>query len=133
MDERIANMHLPQAVVARILKEENITASKESRDMMSRATAVFMLHLSGMACENAQNRYHKVVAAEDVLRALRTLDCDNLYSPCKQVVEDWKVLKAQKAANKKRSAAPTNESPSKRTPVVESPQGSAESTSAEAE
>ncbi|CAI5444656.1 unnamed protein product [Caenorhabditis angaria] len=100
MDDKIGSMNLPQAVVGRLLKEEDISASKESRETISRAAAVFLINLSGLAVQNAKENKHKTISADDVLKALRTFDNNTIYSQCKQAVDEWKIIKQQKSLAK---------------------------------
>ncbi|CAB3402170.1 unnamed protein product [Caenorhabditis bovis] len=96
MDDRVNAMSMPQAVVTRILKEENINVSKESRETISRAAAVFLISLSGLAYQSAKDHKHKTIGSDDVLRALKTFENNTMYNQCKQAVDEWKILKQQR-------------------------------------
>jgi len=103
------DLRLPQAVIARIIKEalpENVSVSKECKTAIARSAAVFILHTTNFANENAIQSKRKTITASDVLHAVRMLECDELEQPVREAVEVWNTSRLHKTEEtRKRKAA----------------------------
>uniref|UniRef100_A0A914LMS3 DNA polymerase epsilon subunit 3 n=2 Tax=Meloidogyne incognita group TaxID=654580 RepID=A0A914LMS3_MELIC len=78
------DLKFPKAIVARIIKDalpENAIVSNEAKNAIARSAAIFILHATSLANDNAHSKKRKNVTAEDVLYAVRQLECSELESP----------------------------------------------------
>ncbi|CAJ0939451.1 unnamed protein product, partial [Mesorhabditis belari] len=100
--ERAQRLKLPTSVVARIVKNslpENAKISIEAKCVVSRAASVFVLNMATFATDHAQGKKRKMVQAEDVLAALKGLECERLDQKISHMVEAWKQKRAEKTAD----------------------------------
>ncbi|CAJ0577240.1 unnamed protein product, partial [Mesorhabditis spiculigera] len=106
--ERAQRLKLPNAVVGRIVKNalpDNAKMSSEARCVVSRAASVFVLNMATFATDHAQGKKRKMVTGEDVIAALKGLECERLEKKLTAMVESWKSKKADKAAEQAKKRA----------------------------
>ncbi len=104
MAEKAEDLKLPLSTVGRRVKEalpDGAVVSKEARTALARAASVFVLHATNLANASAQNANRKTVGAQDVLAAIKELECDQLLEPVEECLLQWR---ADQAAKKKRKA-----------------------------
>lgn len=108
------DLKLPGAVIARLIKDslpEGVNVSKEAKTAIGRAAAIFILHATTFASENARLKNRKNVSAEDVLTALKSLECEELGRPVRDALELFRQQKEQK--NQQRKAKSSDHDSSK--------------------
>lgn len=84
MAERLEDLNLPNASVAKIIKEaipENINLSKDAKTALARAAAVFVLYVSTHASQEAKKAHRKTMIGQDVIDALENLEFDEFIEP----------------------------------------------------
>lgn len=84
MAERLEDLNLPNASVAKIIKEaipENINLSKDAKTALARAAAVFVLYVSTHASQEAKKAHRKTMVGQDVIDALENLEFEEFIGP----------------------------------------------------
>lgn len=112
MVERIEDLNLPNAVIARIIKDglpEGANVSKEARAAIARAASVFVIFLTSTATSLARKQNHKTVTDANILEALKQLEFESFIEPLKADLEAYrKVVKDKKDKAKKDTAGTEN-------------------------
>uniref|UniRef100_A0A915NEZ1 DNA polymerase epsilon subunit 3 n=1 Tax=Meloidogyne floridensis TaxID=298350 RepID=A0A915NEZ1_9BILA len=65
----------------------------EAKNAIARSAAIFILHATSLANDNAHSKKRKNVTAEDVLYAVRQLECSELESP---ILEGLQIYRQKK-------------------------------------
>ncbi|CAI4233059.1 unnamed protein product [Auanema sp. JU1783] len=107
-NNKVEDLRLPLSVIGRIVKDalpSNASLSKDARIAISRAAAVFVVHLTNYANDYASAKKRKTLTAEDVMQAIKLVDCENIEKPLKEAIELWKLVKLQKSEEAKKRKA----------------------------
>ncbi|XP_058121191.1 DNA polymerase epsilon subunit 3 [Anopheles ziemanni] len=100
MVERIEDLNLPNTSVTRLMKEAipaDVKISTECRTALTRATSVFVLYLTSAATTAAQQRNHKSLMADHVLKGLEEIEFESFIQPLKTELESYrKMIKTKK-------------------------------------
>ncbi|XP_037928884.1 DNA polymerase epsilon subunit 3-like [Teleopsis dalmanni] len=106
MVERIEDLNLPNAVVARLIKDalpEGSNVSKEARQAIARAASVFVIYLTSTSTTLAHKQNHKTITAANILYALSQLEFESFVPQLtkdleayRKLVKDKKEIKAKK-------------------------------------
>lgn len=110
MVEQIQDLNLPNAIVARLIKEalpENINVSKDARLAISKAASVFIIYLSSAATAEAKKEKHKMISPNNVFGALEEIEFESFIEPVKEALEAFQKKtkdKKQQAAERKKAA-----------------------------
>ncbi|BFF93299.1 DNA polymerase epsilon subunit 3 [Drosophila madeirensis] len=106
MVERIEDLNLPNAVIARLIKEalpDGASVSKEARAAIARAASVFAIFVTSSSTALAHKQNHKTITAKDIMQTLTELDFESFVPSLSQdlevyrkVVKDKKDIKASK-------------------------------------
>ncbi|KAI1723912.1 histone-like transcription factor (CBF/NF-Y) and archaeal histone domain-containing protein [Ditylenchus destructor] len=102
--ENIEDLRLPQAVIGRLIKEAlpaGVSVSKEAKTAIARSAAIFVLHATTYANEYAISHKRKNVTAEDVIHAIKVLECEELEAPLREAVEAFKSQRTQRQQQRK--------------------------------
>lgn len=94
MAERLEDLNLPNASVAKIIKDaipESINIGKEARTALARAAAVFVLFISTHASQEAQKANRKTLLGQDVIDALSNLEFEEFIEPLNEYLESKRV------------------------------------------
>lgn len=105
MAEKLEDLNLPGATVARIIKEslpDNVIIGKDARAALSRAASVFVLFLTSQASQEAQREKRKTLLGQDVIKALEELEFEDFIDPLQRVLKDFKESKGKKQPKSKK-------------------------------
>jgi len=108
MAEKTEDLHLPIAVVSRIIKEalpDGVNVSKEARVAVARAASVFVLYATSTANGFAQKAKRKTLLGSDVVAAMRELEFEEFVDPLKGALAQWKEQQKSKKQSKSGAAA----------------------------
>ncbi|KAL1517846.1 hypothetical protein ABEB36_001555 [Hypothenemus hampei] len=111
MAEKVEDLTLPTATVARIIKDalpEHIFVGKDARAALSTAASVFVLFLTSQASQEAQRTNRKTLLGQDVIKALEELEFDEFIEPLQTVLKDFREAKSRKAASKSKNLTQTD-------------------------
>uniref|UniRef100_A0A183CBD9 DNA polymerase epsilon subunit 3 n=1 Tax=Globodera pallida TaxID=36090 RepID=A0A183CBD9_GLOPA len=92
----------------RIIKEalpEGVTVSKEAKNAIARSAAIFILHATSLANDNAQSKKRKNLTADDILYAIHQLECDELEKPVKEALALFSQKKDQRQQHRREKRA----------------------------
>ncbi|KAL3082981.1 hypothetical protein niasHS_010783 [Heterodera schachtii] len=112
MEVNPADLNFPKAVIARIIKEalpDGVTVSKEAKNAIARSAAIFILHATSLANDNAQSKKRKNLIADDVLYAINQLECDELENPVKEALTLYTQKKNQRQQHRRERRAKQRE------------------------
>lgn len=116
MVDRIEDLNLPNAVIARLIKEalpEGCSVSKEARAAIAKAASVFAIFVTSSSTALAHKQNHRTIAAKDILQTLNELDFESFVPPLTKDLEVYRKMvkdkKESKANSKKDSVEPTND------------------------
>lgn len=87
MAEKLEDLNLPNASVAKIIKEalpNSVNVGKDARSALSRAASVFVLYVTSQASSEAQKMNRKTLTAKDVMTALSELEFENFIEPLEE-------------------------------------------------
>lgn len=90
MAEKLEDLNLPNASVAKIIKEalpDNVNVGKDARSALSRAASVFVLYVTSQASSEAQKVNRKTLTAKDVLTALEELEFSSFIEPLEEFLK----------------------------------------------
>ncbi|XP_039479430.1 DNA polymerase epsilon subunit 3 [Drosophila santomea] len=114
MVERIEDLNLPNAVIARLIKEslpESASVSKEARAAIARAASVFAIFVTSSSTALAHKQNHKTITAKDILQTLTELDFESFVPSLMQDLEVYRKMvkdKKESKASKKDSSVAEN-------------------------
>lgn len=111
MAEKPEDLNLPNAVIARIIKEslpEGVIISKEARSAISKAASIFVLYCTSWANNFALQQKRKTLKDTDVLSAVEEMEFDTFLPGLRTSLEAFKREKKEAADKKKK----TKETPS---------------------
>ncbi|XP_043644778.1 DNA polymerase epsilon subunit 3 [Drosophila teissieri] len=114
MVERIEDLNLPNAVIARLIKEslpESASVSKEARAAITRAASVFAIFVTSSSTALAHKQNHKTITAKDILQTLTELDFESFVPSLTQDLEVYRKMvkdKKESKASKKDSSTAEN-------------------------
>lgn len=120
MVEQVSDFKMPEKIVTRLLKDalpEDVTVSKEAKNVACRSASVFILHLSIIASEKAHLNRRRVLDNKDVIAAAAELGLGE-HTP--QLVR----FGAQRKRNATRRVSSIQKSKSKRSPACKQDQNS---------
>lgn len=98
MAEKLEDLNLPNAVVARLIKDvlpDHTNIAKEARTAIARAASVFVLYLTSSANSVALKSNRKTINAQDVLQAIIDTEFEQFTQPLQETLEgnlDLKLL-----------------------------------------
>jgi len=104
MSDKVEDLSLPNAVVARIIKEAlppGSIVAKDAKAAIAKATSLFIVYISQTASELASNNKRKTLKETDILDALTETEFDDLVPLVMSELQAAKVKKANKAKDKK--------------------------------
>ncbi|TDG45818.1 hypothetical protein AWZ03_007773 [Drosophila navojoa] len=108
MVERIEDLNLPNAVIARLIKEalpDGSNVSKEARAAIAKAASVFAIFITSSSTALAHKQNHRTITAKDILQTLNELDFESFVPSLTQDLEVYRKMvkdkKESKANNKK--------------------------------
>ncbi|KAM6430859.1 DNA polymerase epsilon subunit 3 [Liasis olivaceus] len=93
MAERPEDLNLPNAVVARIIKDalpDGVNVSREARSAISRAASVFVLYATSCANNFARKGKRKTLNAGDVISAMEEMEFQRFVGPLKESLEAYR-------------------------------------------
>ncbi|ALC38975.1 Chrac-14 [Drosophila busckii] len=111
MVERIEDLNLPNAVIARLIKEalpEGSNVSKEARAAIAKAASVFAIFVTSSSTALAHKQNHKTITAKDILQTLNDLDFESFVPLLSQDLEVYRKMikdKKESKANSKKDAS----------------------------
>lgn len=106
MAEKLEDLNLPNAVVARIIKQaisENVHISKEARTALGRAASVFVLYVTSAATNVSKKANRKTVLGQDVLDAMTDLEFEEFVEPLTDQLEEFRKTKKENKSKQKKS------------------------------
>ncbi|CAG5130290.1 unnamed protein product [Candidula unifasciata] len=109
MAERPEDLNLPNAVVARIIKDaipEGVNVSKEARLAISKAASVFVLYATSCSNNFALKNKRKTVTAQDILSAMEDMEFEQFIEPLQQCQEAFRAEKLEKKKDKAHKPTP---------------------------
>ncbi|XP_041369218.1 DNA polymerase epsilon subunit 3-like [Gigantopelta aegis] len=104
MAERPEDLNLPNAVVARIIKDaipEGVNVSKEARLAISKAASVFILYATSCSNNFAMKGKRKTISAQDVISAMEDMEFEQFCDPLKTCLEAYRSEQKGKRDKKK--------------------------------
>lgn len=113
MVDRIEDLNLPNAVIARLIKEalpEGSSVSKEARAAIAKAASVFAIFVTSSSTALAHKQNHRTIAAKDILQTLNELDFESFVPPLTKDLEIYRKMvkdKKESKANSKKDAGDT--------------------------
>ena len=87
------DVSLPKATVQKLISEildGDLSFNKDAREIIIRSGIEFLMILSSMSSEMAENDAKKTIAPEHVLSALRELEFDNFIQILEKVLVEFK-------------------------------------------
>uniref|UniRef100_A0A1I7YS98 DNA polymerase epsilon subunit 3 n=1 Tax=Steinernema glaseri TaxID=37863 RepID=A0A1I7YS98_9BILA len=81
-DYSVEDLRLPMSVITRIAKEAmppGAALGKDARTVLARSAAVFILNATTFANENAAKNKRKMINGNDVLAAVKALECGSEF------------------------------------------------------
>ncbi|KAH8266618.1 hypothetical protein KR018_003755 [Drosophila ironensis] len=125
MVERIEDLNLPNAVIARLIKEslpEGANVSKEARAAIARAASVFAIFVTSSSTVMAHKQNHKTITAKDILQTLTELDFESFVPSLSQDLEVYrKMVKEKKEIKASKKDASVTENASSSAAAAEEP------------
>ncbi|KAL7739093.1 hypothetical protein ACLKA6_011422 [Drosophila palustris] len=118
MVERIEDLNLPNAVIARLIKEaipDGSNVSKEARAAIAKAASVFAIFVTSSSTALAHKHNHKTITAKDILQTLNELDFESFVPSLTQDLEVYRKMikdKKESKANNKKDAISEDAAPS---------------------
>ncbi|XP_076047905.1 DNA polymerase epsilon subunit 3-like isoform X2 [Oratosquilla oratoria] len=107
MAERTEDLTLPNAVIARIIKDslpEGVSVSKEARSAIAKSASVFVLYATSTANNLAQKNKKKTVSGQDVLTAMKEMEFERFIEPLQESLEVHKRSQQSKKEQKEAKA-----------------------------
>ncbi|XP_064649849.1 DNA polymerase epsilon subunit 3-like [Lineus longissimus] len=109
MAERPEDLNLPNAVIARIIKDalpDGVNIGKDARLAISKAASVFVLYATSCANNFAMKGKRKTISAQDVLLAMNDMEFERFVGPLKEALEAFKnEQKSKKQASEQKKKA----------------------------
>jgi DNA polymerase epsilon subunit 3 len=102
MVEKIEELHLPNSIVLKLVKEalpDGVNISKEARAALTRAASVFVLYLTSAASTAANEK--KTILGKHVLEALEEIEFESFAGPVKSALETYQTVMKSKSNAKK--------------------------------
>jgi len=99
MAEKPEDLNLPNAVIARLIKEsipDGVNVSKEARSAVSKAASVFVLYVTSCANNIAQKGKRKTLTATDIFKALDEIEFEEFIPPLKEGLDSFKKEQKEK-------------------------------------
>lgn len=107
----IQDLELPKTLLTRIAKSvlpDGAMLQKESKDILSKSTTLFVSYLTATALDMAEQAKHKNIATDDVFSALTTLELDVLIPKLREHLAAHQQAKRDKKAATATSKAGTD-------------------------
>lgn len=108
-DEKISDLQLPVACVARLIKDalpDNAIAKQEAKLAITRAASVFVLFLTSATIDVTTGANQKTLMAPHVFGALKDIDFENFIPELEKSLENYR--KAIKNKKDRKSMGDTN-------------------------
>ncbi|EDW12360.1 DNA polymerase epsilon subunit 3 [Drosophila mojavensis] len=124
MVERIEDLNLPNAVIARLIKEalpDGSNVSKEARAAIAKAASVFAIFITSSSTALAHKQNHRTITAKDILQTLNELDFESFVPSLTQDLEVYRKMvkdKKESKANNKKDASTGDATASSSSAVV---------------
>jgi DNA polymerase epsilon subunit 3 len=99
-DDKITELQLPMAVVARLIKEAlpgNAIAKQEAKLAIARAASTFILFLTSATTEVTAAANQKTMTANHVFKALKDIEFESFIPELEKSLENYrKIMKTKK-------------------------------------
>ncbi|EDW02917.1 DNA polymerase epsilon subunit 3 [Drosophila grimshawi] len=106
MVERIEDLNLPNAVIARLIKDalpDGSNVSKEARVAIAKAASVFVIFITSSSTALAHKQNHRTITAKDILQTLNELDFESFVPSLTQDLEAYRKMVKDKKESKANS------------------------------
>ncbi|KAK7084407.1 DNA polymerase epsilon subunit 3 [Halocaridina rubra] len=118
MAERPEDLNLPNAVIARLIKDalpDGVSVAKEARMAIAKAASVFVLYTTSTANSMAQKNKKKTVSSQDVFSAMKEMEFEKFIEPLQESLDLYKKSMQNKKEQKEAKAKAKKEVEGKKT------------------
>jgi len=108
----MAEDEIPKTVINRIVKSKlpgNVQIAKSSKDVLAKASRVFILYLTACANDFCMNSNRSILSANDVLMAIEEIEFNAFLPALNETLEIVRKEQSVKKASKKKEDGDTEE------------------------